>query len=117
MIVSIGFDEEGGADQSYGARCLAETLMERYGKDGIEMIVCWLSRSIIMDVLTKLQFDEGIAGIENRFGTDFALPATAEKGYIDVTVTVSVPGGHSSTPPDHTASSCLGFHLSEDRSI
>ena len=52
----------------------------------------------------RRQFDEGIAGIENRFGTDFALPATAEKGYIDVTVTVNVPGGHSSTPPDHTAS-------------
>jgi Gly-Xaa carboxypeptidase len=59
-------------------------------------------------VLIEGQFDEGIAGIENRFGTDFALPATAEKGYIDVTVTVSVPGGHSSTPPDHTASQC--FH-------
>ncbi|KIW96234.1 uncharacterized protein Z519_03302 [Cladophialophora bantiana CBS 173.52] len=89
VILSVGFDEEGGAEQSYGARCLAETLLDRYGKDGIEMI-----------------FDEGIAGIENRFGTDFALPATAEKGYIDVTVTVNVPGGHSSTPPDHTA---IGF--------
>lgn len=52
------------------------------------------------------QFDEGVAGIERRFGTDFALPATAEKGYVDVTVTVNVPGGHSSTPPDHTASKC-----------
>ncbi|KIX05815.1 uncharacterized protein Z518_03787 [Rhinocladiella mackenziei CBS 650.93] len=89
VIVSVGFDEEGGAEQSYGARCLAETLLERYGEYGIEMI-----------------FDEGIAGIENRFGTDFALPATAEKGYIDVTVKVSAPGGHSSTPPDHTA---IGF--------
>ncbi|OAP58229.1 hypothetical protein AYL99_07319 [Fonsecaea erecta] len=89
VILSVGFDEEGGAEQSYGARCLAEILLDRYGKDGIEMI-----------------FDEGIAGIENRFGTDFALPATAEKGYIDVTVTVDVPGGHSSTPPDHTA---IGF--------
>jgi Gly-Xaa carboxypeptidase len=39
VIVSVGFDEEGGAEQSYGARCLAETLLERYGKDGIEMIV------------------------------------------------------------------------------
>ncbi|EXJ63874.1 hypothetical protein A1O7_00209 [Cladophialophora yegresii CBS 114405] len=86
VIVSNGFDEEGGAEQSYGARCLAETLLDRYGTNGIEMI-----------------FDEGIAGVEKRFGTDFALPATAEKGYIDVTVTVNVPGGHSSTPPDHTA--------------
>ncbi|KAK5198562.1 Gly-Xaa carboxypeptidase [Exophiala xenobiotica] len=89
VILAVGFDEEGGADRSYGARCLAETLLERYGKDGVELI-----------------FDEGIAGIENRFGTDFALPATAEKGYVDVTVQIGVPGGHSSTPPDHTA---IGF--------
>lgn len=54
-----------------------------------------------------VQFDEGIAGIENRFGTDFALPTTAEKGYVDVAVKLSVPGGHSSTPPDHTASECF----------
>lgn len=40
VIISVGFDEEGGADRSYGARCLAETLLERYGKDGIELIVC-----------------------------------------------------------------------------
>ncbi|ETI27772.1 hypothetical protein G647_00221 [Cladophialophora carrionii CBS 160.54] len=86
VVVSVGFDEEGGAEQSYGARCLAKTLLDRYGRNGVEMI-----------------FDEGIAGIEKRFGTDFALPATAEKGYVDVTVTVNVPGGHSSTPPDHTA--------------
>ncbi|KIW15751.1 hypothetical protein PV08_05801 [Exophiala spinifera] len=89
LILSVGFDEEGGADQSYGARCLANTLLERYGKHGMELI-----------------FDEGIAGIEKRFGTDFALPATAEKGYVDVTINVSMPGGHSSTPPDHTA---IGF--------
>ena len=30
--------------------------------------------------------------------------ATAEKGYIDVSVTVDTVGGHSSVPPDHTAS-------------
>lgn len=39
VIVSVGFDEEGGAEQSYGARCLAETLIERYGKGGVELIV------------------------------------------------------------------------------
>ncbi len=39
VIISVGFDEEGGAEQSYGARCLAETLLVRYGKDGIELIV------------------------------------------------------------------------------
>jgi len=39
VILSIGFDEEGGAEQSYGARCLAQELLSRYGKDGVEMIV------------------------------------------------------------------------------
>jgi acetylornithine deacetylase/succinyl-diaminopimelate desuccinylase-like protein len=52
----------------------------------------------------RKKFDEGIAGIEKHFGTEFALLATAEKGYIDVSVTVETAGGHSSTPPDHTAS-------------
>ncbi|EXJ89211.1 hypothetical protein A1O3_02277 [Capronia epimyces CBS 606.96] len=89
LVIAVGFDEEGGADQSYGARCLAERLIKRYGQNGVEVI-----------------FDEGIAGIEQRYGTEFALPATAEKGYVDVAVTVTVPGGHSSTPPDHTA---IGF--------
>ena len=39
VVLSVGFDEEGGADQSYGARCLAAKLLERYGRDGVEMIV------------------------------------------------------------------------------
>jgi Gly-Xaa carboxypeptidase len=109
VIVSIGFDEEGGAEQSYGARCLAETLLERCGKDGIELIV----RVLVPHTgirLMSMQFDEGIPGIEHRFGTDFALPATAEKGYLDVTVTVNGPGGHSSTPPDHTLSKLVFLH-------
>lgn len=39
VLLSIGFDEEGGAEQGYGARCLAEHILEVYGVDGIEMIV------------------------------------------------------------------------------
>jgi acetylornithine deacetylase/succinyl-diaminopimelate desuccinylase-like protein len=60
--------------------------------------------SILCTDLTVVKFDEGIAGIEEHFGTEFALPATAEKGYIDVEITLDTSGGHSSTPPDHTAS-------------
>src|SRR5579863_9678032 len=33
-----------------------------------------------------------------------AIPAIAEKGYMDVRVSVSTPGGHSSVPPPHTVS-------------
>lgn len=43
VIVSIGFDEEGGADQSYGARCLAQRILDIYGEDGVELIVSTLS--------------------------------------------------------------------------
>lgn len=57
-------------------------------------------------LMCTTQVDEGIAIIEEHFGTLFALPASAEKGYLDVTVTVNTAGGHSSTPPDHTASKC-----------
>lgn len=39
VILSIGFDEEGGAERSYGARCLAQLLLDRYGENGIELIV------------------------------------------------------------------------------
>lgn len=46
VVLSIGFDEEGGAEQSYGARCLAEKLLDRYGKDGVEMIVRGINRRI-----------------------------------------------------------------------
>ncbi|RDW71624.1 hypothetical protein BP6252_08187 [Coleophoma cylindrospora] len=86
VLFSVGFDEEGGFPESYGAKALAALILKLYGHGGIELI-----------------FDEGIAGIENHFGTEFAMPATAEKGYVDVTITVNTKGGHSSTPPDHTA--------------
>ena len=38
-------------------------------------------------------------------GEESALPATAEKGYVDVKMQLEAPGGHSSIPPRHTASS------------
>jgi Gly-Xaa carboxypeptidase len=39
VVFALGFDEEGGADQSQGARCLAELLLQTFGKNGIELIV------------------------------------------------------------------------------
>jgi Gly-Xaa carboxypeptidase len=33
----------------------------------------------------------------------FAVPAIAEKGYLDTRVEVHAPGGHSSIPPAHTS--------------
>lgn len=41
--------------------------------------------------------DEG-GGMQDVFGQAFALPAVAEKGYLDVELQVLTKGGHSSVP-------------------
>ena len=40
--------------------------------------------------------------LDSVYGATFAIPAIAEKGYLDVRVEVATPGGHSSIPPPHT---------------
>ena len=75
IIVSLGFDEEVSGPQ--GAGHLAPFLLDRYGKDSIAAIV-----------------DEG-NGYGHSYGGVFAAPGVGEKGYIDVHVTVRMPGGHS----------------------
>lgn len=44
ILLCFGFDEEGGADQSQGARCIAQHVEEVYGPNGVELIVCVHSR-------------------------------------------------------------------------
>ena len=44
------------------------------------------------------------AGLGEKFGRVFATLGIAEKGYTDVRVEVTSPGGHSSIPPPHTVS-------------
>ncbi|KAK4118869.1 carboxypeptidase S [Parathielavia appendiculata] len=83
ILLSFGFDEECSGTQ--GASHLAKFIQNRYGKDGIAVIV-----------------DEG-SGFERAWGTLFAKPGTAEKGYTDIHITVRMPGGHSSVPSDHTS--------------
>ncbi|KAK4149551.1 hypothetical protein C8A00DRAFT_18781 [Chaetomidium leptoderma] len=83
VLLSFGFDEE--CSGTLGASKLAAVIQKRYGKDGIAVIV-----------------DEG-SGFEQAWGTLFAKPGTAEKGYTDVHITVRMPGGHSSIPSDHTS--------------
>ncbi len=81
LILSFGFDEEISGTQ--GASHLATALIDRYGKDGAAIIV-----------------DEG-SSITSAWGSTFAMPGVAEKGYIDVEIVVRMPGGHSSIPPPH----------------
>lgn len=82
LVLSFGFDEEISGVQ--GAKSLAAVLLSRYGPNGVASIV-----------------DEG-AGIQDMWGTTFATPGVAEKGYVDVEVAVRTKGGHSSIPPPHT---------------
>jgi Gly-Xaa carboxypeptidase len=82
IILAHGNDEE--TTGRNGARKLSPYIESIYGRDSILMIV-----------------DEGVENMK-MFGQAWALPGTAEKGYLDVEVTVAVKGGHSSVPPRHT---------------
>jgi Gly-Xaa carboxypeptidase len=80
--------------------------LSTYGKDAFALLVdegCMfsLSPSLNAYVLNQLNYS---AGIENKLGTPFATLGVAEKGYTDVRVEVTSPGGHSSIPPPHTVS-------------
>ncbi|KAL6943759.1 hypothetical protein ACO0OE_003650 [Hanseniaspora uvarum] len=79
LILAFGFDEEKGG--TYGAKFIATHLLDRYGKNGIEVVL-----------------DEG--GGVGYFGDNgyIALPGVAEKGYVDVEITLNTLGGHSSAP-------------------
>ncbi|KAL9105498.1 MAG: hypothetical protein Q9227_009328 [Pyrenula ochraceoflavens] len=81
IVLSFGFDEE--ISGRAGAGHLAPYLLNKYGKDSMAAIV-----------------DEG-APITEAWGSTFATPGVAEKGYVDVEIIVRMPGGHSSIPPQH----------------
>ncbi|KAG6821197.1 hypothetical protein H0H93_004017 [Arthromyces matolae] len=93
LVLSFGFDEEISGPR--GAGNLAKILYDTYGKDGVAYIV-----------------DEGV-GYAEIGGTIFATPGIAEKGYVDVRVEVTSPGGHSSVPPKHTSIGILSSLLVE----
>ncbi|KAL0953577.1 hypothetical protein HGRIS_004793 [Hohenbuehelia grisea] len=93
IVLSFGFDEE--ASGVYGAQALSEALTQAYGADAFALIV-----------------DEG-AGFMEQYGTIFATPGIAEKGYLDTRVEVTAAGGHSSIPPPHTSIGILASLLVE----
>ncbi|RKO93853.1 hypothetical protein BDK51DRAFT_51734 [Blyttiomyces helicus] len=83
IILAYGFDEE--ISGHAGAKTLADTIYARYGHNGAELVL-----------------DEG-SGRSSRLGIPMSLVGVQEKGYTDIKITVSAPGGHSSIPPPHTA--------------
>ncbi|EGN95017.1 hypothetical protein SERLA73DRAFT_61542 [Serpula lacrymans var. lacrymans S7.3] len=93
VILAFGIDEERGGYT--GALSIGRYLLETFGEDSISLIV-----------------DEG-GGYSDISGTIFASPAVAEKGYLDVRVDVSTPGGHSSKPPKHTGIGILSNIITE----
>ncbi|KAH7890740.1 hypothetical protein F5I97DRAFT_1933907 [Phlebopus sp. FC_14] len=84
LVLAFGFDEETTGLE--GAAHITKYLEDTYGRDGFAMLL-----------------DEG-----GDFGDGvyFASPSVSEKGYMDVRVEVTSPGGHSSIPPEHTS---IGF--------
>lgn len=76
------------------AQPLANTILDRYGPDGVALIV-----------------DEGFSGIDSAYGQMFARMGTAEKGAVSIKLEVLTPGGHSSVPPPHTGIGILSALL------
>ncbi|KAJ4473833.1 hypothetical protein J3R30DRAFT_3707797 [Lentinula aciculospora] len=93
FVLAFGCDEE--ASGHFGAQQLAKAMLEIYGRNGFAFIV-----------------DEG-GDISEHYGTVFAAPGVAEKGYLDLRVDVTSPGGHSSIPPTHTSIGILSRLLVE----
>lgn len=83
LILSYGFDEESKGIE--GAGHLARYLQEMYGRDSFALLL-----------------DEGNP-YTDMGGVVFATPSISEKGYLDVEITLSTQGGHSSVPPPHTS--------------
>ncbi|KAF7366779.1 Gly-X carboxypeptidase [Mycena sanguinolenta] len=94
IVIASGFDEEVSGPQ--GAGTLSTAMRDRYGEDDPFAFI----------------IDEG-NGFADRYGTVFATPGVAEKGYLDVHVEVTSPGGHSSVPPAHTTIGMLARMIVE----
>lgn len=80
VLLSFGFDEEISGLQ--GAGKIAQHLAQRYPNNGIAAVV-----------------DEGSGVVRSWWGSMAALVGVAEKGYLDVEISVVMPSGHSSLPP------------------
>lgn len=89
-MLAFGFDEEVSGRE--GAAKIAVYLEETYGIEGFSILI-----------------DES-DGMVDMFGARFATPAVGEKGYMDVRIEVTTPGGHSSIPPANHHTVCL-FHV------
>ncbi|KAL2808408.1 hypothetical protein BJX63DRAFT_409386 [Aspergillus granulosus] len=95
VVLAFGFDEE--ARGSLGAGSIGPILEERYGKDGVEFILDEGGMG-----LSTFKSSSSHPGSEEEDNVIYALPDVSEKGAVDIILSLSVPGGHSSIPPKHT---------------
>lgn len=98
LVLSFGYDEESKGWK--GAGSLAEHLEKRYGKDSFEFII-----------------DEGGMGIQTIGDKIYAMAGVGEKGAIDIHISLSIDGGHSSIPPPHTGIGIISeiiYHLERE---
>jgi Gly-Xaa carboxypeptidase len=94
VIFAFGFDEEkSGFD---GAENIGKFLVEKFGKNSIEAIV-----------------DEGPVMFIDTMGDYYSMVVNGEKGYTDLNVEITTPGGHSSNPRDHTSIGMLSKFLTD----
>ncbi|KAI8904262.1 hypothetical protein DFJ77DRAFT_251395 [Powellomyces hirtus] len=93
VILAFGYDEE--ISGYNGAKFLAAALLAKGLKDNVGLLV-----------------DEG-PGIQSQMSSTFAQIGISEKGYTDVTISLSTPGGHSSIPPPHTNIGILSKLITE----
>jgi carboxypeptidase PM20D1 len=96
VLLAFGDDEEVGGER--GAGKIAELLARR-------------------GVHAAFSLDEGLAivmpGVIPLLERPAALIGVAEKGYATLEVTADAAGGHSSTPPRHTAAGVLAREVTE----
>lgn len=94
VIIAFGFDEEkSGWD---GAKHIGEFLVEKFGENSVEVIT-----------------DEGPVMFIDTLGDYYSMIVNGEKGYADIEVEVTTPGGHSSNPKDHTSIGMISKFLTD----
>ncbi|MGE5305107.1 MAG: M20 family peptidase [Alphaproteobacteria bacterium] len=83
------------------------------GRNGAFQIAALLRRR---NIELEYILDEGgniVDGIIPSTRVPVALIGIAEKGYVSLELTVEMPGGHASTPPDHTAIGVLSSAIAK----
>lgn len=84
VILAFGHDEE--ISGNFGAYHIGQYILNKYGPKSIDHIM-----------------DEGAPMFLSLGGLNLGLVITAEKGYFDIEIEVSAPGGHSSNPKKRTS--------------